>query len=513
MDSLLIIECASHNVVQNRLSTKKILKSLRLRFFSGCPKSKILEMFGEMFFEFCGESGYDKILQVLGGTLMEFLQNLDALHDHLATIYPGMRAPSFRCMEREDGSMILYFSSERAGLEHVVLGLVRSAAKELHGKDVNVTILSSSEDSKAHNFQILIEESSLDDCLSPVAFRLSDGLDDYGGLISQQPRISPADFCQFLPFHFMFNRRLKITQTGNVLPRVIPEVDDASFALTDIFQINRPDILVTFDQIRQHCSTVFVLSVRHDMVSRYKHAALAGGSYLSRSRSPEPRLDDSQQDAHNSRMRLRGQMLYVSESDEMMFLCSPYVSNLEELHDRGLYLSDIPVHDATRDLILLSEQFRAEYELTQRLEVMTQRLQQTYKELEIEKQLTDKLVYSILPPCVANKLRTGQAVEAVKYNVVSILFSGLCDFDDICSNNSPIAIVNLLNDLYTKFDMLADPKINDVYKVNSPICVWLHTSYHLLRSVDDTMYEEFCIVTVSFTPITIYNTMYMYTIF
>lgn len=42
-----------------------------------------------MFFEFCQESGYDTILRVLGATTKDFLQNLDALHDHLATIYPG----------------------------------------------------------------------------------------------------------------------------------------------------------------------------------------------------------------------------------------------------------------------------------------------------------------------------------------------------------------------------------------------------------------------------------------
>ncbi|CAI9737153.1 guanylate cyclase soluble subunit beta-1, partial [Octopus vulgaris] len=54
------------------------------------PASDILELFGEMFFAFCQESGYDKILQVLGGTTKDFLQNLDALHDHLASIYPGV---------------------------------------------------------------------------------------------------------------------------------------------------------------------------------------------------------------------------------------------------------------------------------------------------------------------------------------------------------------------------------------------------------------------------------------
>lgn len=38
------------------------------------PADKILELFGKMFFEFCQESGYDKILQVLGATPRDFLQ-------------------------------------------------------------------------------------------------------------------------------------------------------------------------------------------------------------------------------------------------------------------------------------------------------------------------------------------------------------------------------------------------------------------------------------------------------
>lgn len=58
---------------------------------------------------------------------------------------------------------------------------------------------------------------------------------------------------------------------------------------------------------------------------------------------------------------------------------------------RGLYISDIPLHDATRDLVLMSEQFEADYKLTRDLEFLTDKLQQTYRELESEKQKTDRL--------------------------------------------------------------------------------------------------------------------------
>ena len=62
-----------------------------------------------------------------------------------------------------------------------------------------------------------------------------------------------------------------------------------------------------------------------------------------------------------------------------------------------MYLSDIPIHDATRDLILLSEQHSAENKLKEKLEELTDQLQKTSKELEYEQRLADRLLYDILP--------------------------------------------------------------------------------------------------------------------
>lgn len=112
----------------------------RFYFFKEIPADDILELFGKTFFEFCQDSGYDKILQVLGATPRDFLQNLDALHDHLGTLYPGMRAPSFRCTEN-NGSLILHYYSERGGLEHIVIGIVKEVASKLHGVDVDIKIV------------------------------------------------------------------------------------------------------------------------------------------------------------------------------------------------------------------------------------------------------------------------------------------------------------------------------------------------------------------------------------
>ena len=60
------------------------------------------------------------------------------------------------------------------------------------------------------------------------------------------------------------------------------------------------------------------------------------------------------------RMHLRGQMIYLLESQSILFLGSPKVVGLEELIGQGIYISDIPIHDATRDVILVGEQNRAQ---------------------------------------------------------------------------------------------------------------------------------------------------------
>ena len=131
----------------------------------------------------------------------------------------------------------------------------------------------------------------------------------------------------------------------------------------------------------------------------------------------------------------------------------------------GLYLSDIPIHDATRDLILLSEHRNAECALTQRLQIITDKLQQTARELKKEQQLADKLLYSILPPSVANELRLKRPVKASKFEVVTVLFSGIVNFSQYCNDiTEPMEIVSLLNNVYLTFDNLMDT-FEDVYKV------------------------------------------------
>lgn len=83
-----------------------------------------------------------------------------------------------------------------------------------------------------------------------------------------------------------------------------------------------------------------------------------------------------------------------------------------------------------------------------------------------------RLLYSVLPPSVANELRHKRPVPAKRYDNLTILFSGIVGFNAFCSKHASaegaIKIVNLLNDVYTRFDILTDSRNNPyVYKVGS----------------------------------------------
>ena len=62
----------------------------------------------------------------------------------------------------------------------------------------------------------------------------------------------------------------------------------------------------------------------------------------------------------------------------------------EELNSLGLSVDDIPLHDATRDLIEIGEKFEAGYQLTQQLEILTDQLHHTRIEREKEKKMTSR---------------------------------------------------------------------------------------------------------------------------
>jgi guanylate cyclase soluble subunit alpha len=59
-------------------------------------------------------------------------------------------------------------------------------------------------------------------------------------------------------------------------------------------------------------------------------------------------------------LALKGQMVRCDESDSIWFVGSPLLDGLDALTSKGLFISDIPIHDMTREVMLVGEQSRAQ---------------------------------------------------------------------------------------------------------------------------------------------------------
>ena len=402
----------------------------------GLDPASILEMFGEQFLVWCKESGYAKTLQLLGRSLQDFLTNLDALHDHLSIIYPKMDAPSFRCTEGGSKTEFnLHYYSSRDGLESIVKGIVKSVAREFYGVEVTMNLVKKKgEDGNDHSM-FHIKEVALHNHRrnSSPTYSIESVIQ------AEKHLITGKSFCKAFPFHIIFNRNMDILQVGNTLAWIIPDWNQREKSVNSFFNLERPRMNLTFINILSHINTIFIVQLSH------VPSVVADGSV-----SAEP-------------MRLRGQMIHLPESDCILFLCSPRVQSIHDLDSRGLYLSDIPIHDATRGLLMMSQSATTEFRHVVQLEEVIGQLNIAQRSLEEEKGRMRDLLHQMLPISVADSLMAGQMIEAERFESVTILFSDIVGFTKICGSCQPIQVVNMLNKLYTMFDTVVG--VNRVYKV------------------------------------------------
>ncbi|KAH9507826.1 Guanylate cyclase soluble subunit alpha-2 [Bulinus truncatus] len=300
----------------------------------------VLRTLGQDYFKLC-LGDYGRALRTLGSNLLEFFSNIDGLQDQVKA-YPrfqGQQPPSFRCEWKKETFSVHYYSL-RYRILSFVAGTVEAVSQLLFNTKLEVSISCNRDTSAPHHIFYVTtaaaaagsggRDESAENGKGPVVYP------DHTNLSTdpRDSRIGVRTFCVSFPFHFIFDSELKIIQLGASLSKMIaPEVASKGRHLTSYFDIVKPPVKASFYSILSRLNSSFV--VRTKGLSKDNH-----------------RLSDN--------LELKGQMLFLQETDAILFLGSPSVEKLDEMIGKGIYISDIPIHDATRDVILVGEQTKAQ---------------------------------------------------------------------------------------------------------------------------------------------------------
>lgn len=104
----------------------------------GKTPAALMEEIGAYWSKFTVQQGYGHLFEMAGDSFRQVLHELNNIHARLMVTLPNLRPPSFDCVEREDGAIILRYYSERPGLSPLVVGLLRGLAARF-GQEVAVT--------------------------------------------------------------------------------------------------------------------------------------------------------------------------------------------------------------------------------------------------------------------------------------------------------------------------------------------------------------------------------------
>ncbi|KAJ1372920.1 Soluble guanylate cyclase gcy-32 [Parelaphostrongylus tenuis] len=147
-------------------------------------------------------------------------------------------------------------------------------------------------------------------------------------------------------------------------------------------------------------------------------------------------------------------MMLLADKKTLIYICSPYVTCISELMEYGMRLTAMPLHDSTRFLLLLNQQRLSDVELNLQLEENNEQLEAMAKDLEIEKRKLDSILKEMLPSSIADHIMNNQHVDAREFEIATVMFSDIPDFQSILVHCLPKDVVQMLNDLFHRFDRL-----------------------------------------------------------
>uniref|UniRef100_A0A6P4G1P4 guanylate cyclase n=1 Tax=Drosophila rhopaloa TaxID=1041015 RepID=A0A6P4G1P4_DRORH len=429
-----------HQVYPENLLQKLAKKAQQVL---GVSEREFMDQMGVYFVGFVGQYGYDRVLSVLGRHMRDFLNGLDNLHEYLKFSYPRMRAPSFICENETKQGLTLHYRSKRRGFVYYTMGQIREVARYFYHKEMHIELVREEIlfDTVHVTFQLTFDNRAF--TLASLAMTREE----------KHLPISAHVLFEIFPFCMVFGADMVVRSIGNSLMVILPEL--LGKKITAWFDLVRPLIAFKFQTILNRTNNIFELVTVDPVTERFD---AQNEDLLQHEDGSEPEKS----------LRLKGQMVYMENWRMIMFLGTPVMPDLNSLITTGLYINDLSMHDFSRDLMLAGTQQSVELKLALDQEQQkSKKLEESMRLLDEEMRRTDELLYQMIPKQVADRLRRGEnPIDTCEmFDSVSILFSDIVTFTEICSRITPMEVVSMLNAMYSIFDKLTER--NSVYKVET----------------------------------------------
>ncbi|HAM73906.1 MAG TPA: hypothetical protein DCM86_19935 [Verrucomicrobiales bacterium] len=130
--------------------------------------------------------------------------------------------------------------------------------------------------------------------------------------------LSAAEFCEAFPYHFAFDRELRVVQFGSNLPRICPRIEVGA-PVGGLLELRRPHIPFLPAVLEKNLKELFLI------------------------------------ECSSTGTLMRGQIIAREGGRHFLFLGSPWFTDAGEVIAAGLGLHDFAIHDPGMDMLLVMQ--------------------------------------------------------------------------------------------------------------------------------------------------------------